>query len=31
MNAYRQVASEHGMDVGQMFVTVDDMEERRRF
>ncbi|MFT5626746.1 MAG: glutamate 5-kinase [Lentimonas sp.] len=31
MNAYRQVASEHGMDVGQMLVTVDDMEERRRF
>ena len=31
MNAYRQVASEHGMDVAQMLVTVEDMEERRRF
>jgi len=31
MNAYRQVASEHGMDVAQMLVTVGDMEERRRF
>ncbi len=31
MNAYRQVASEHGMDVAQMLVTAGDMEERRRF
>ncbi|WP_278921574.1 glutamate 5-kinase [Pseudophaeobacter profundi] len=31
MNAYRQVASEHDMDVAQMLVTVDDMEDRRRF
>jgi glutamate 5-kinase len=31
MNAYRQVASEHGMGVGQMLVTAGDMEERRRF
>lgn len=31
MNAYRQVASEHRMDVAQVLVTVDDMEERRRF
>lgn len=31
MNAYRQVASEHDMDVAQMLVTVEDMEERRRF
>lgn len=31
MNAYRQVAWEHGMDVAQMLVTVEDMEERRRF
>ncbi|SDZ60094.1 glutamate 5-kinase [Jannaschia faecimaris] len=31
MNAYRQVASEHGMGVAQMLVTVGDMEERRRF
>lgn len=31
MNAYRQIASEHNMDVAQMLVTVDDMEERRRF
>jgi glutamate 5-kinase len=31
MNAYRQVASEFGLDVAQMLVTVEDMEERRRF
>jgi glutamate 5-kinase len=31
MNAYRQVASEHDMDVAQMLVTVEDMEDRRRF
>ncbi|MEM5499980.1 glutamate 5-kinase [Ahrensia kielensis] len=31
MNAYRQVASEHGMGVAQMLVTAGDMEERRRF
>ncbi|MEY8117913.1 glutamate 5-kinase [Falsihalocynthiibacter sp. BN13B15] len=31
MNAYRQVASEHDMEVAQMLVTVEDMEERRRF
>jgi len=31
MNAYRQIASEHNMDVAQMLVTVDDMEDRRRF
>ncbi|MGZ9810524.1 glutamate 5-kinase [Pseudoroseicyclus sp. H15] len=31
MNAYRQLASEHGMNVAQMLVTVEDMEERRRF
>jgi glutamate 5-kinase len=31
MNAYRQVASEHGMDIAQMLVTVEDMEDRRRF
>jgi glutamate 5-kinase len=31
MNAYRQVASEYGMGVAQMLVTVEDMEERRRF
>jgi len=31
MNAYRQVASEHDMNVAQMLVTVEDMEERRRF
>ena len=31
MNAYRQVASEHGMDVAQMLVTASDMEEQRRF
>lgn len=31
MNAYRQVASEHGMHVAQMLVAAEDMEERRRF
>ncbi len=31
MNAYRQVASEYDMDVAQMLVTVEDMEDRRRF
>ena len=31
MNAYRQVASEHELEVAQMLVTVDDMEDRRRF
>jgi glutamate 5-kinase len=31
MNAYRQVASEFDLEVAQMLVTVEDMEERRRF
>jgi len=31
MNAYRQVANEYNFDVAQMLVTVEDMEERRRF
>lgn len=31
MNAYRQVASEYELDVAQMLVTVEDMEDRRRF
>jgi glutamate 5-kinase len=31
MNAYKQVASEHGISVAQMLVTVDDMEDQRRF
>jgi len=31
MNAYRQIASEHNMGVAQMLVTVDDMEDQRRF
>ncbi len=31
MNAYRQVSSEYDMEVAQMLVTVEDMEERRRF
>jgi glutamate 5-kinase len=31
MNAYRQIASEHNMGVAQMLVSVDDMEDRRRF
>lgn len=31
MNAYRQIAAEHNMDVAQMLVTAEDMEVRRRF
>jgi glutamate 5-kinase len=31
MNAYRQIASEHNMDVAQILVTAEDMEVRRRF
>lgn len=31
MNAYRQVANEYNFDVAQKLVTVEDMEERRRF
>lgn len=31
MNAYRQIASEHNMHVAQVLVSVDDMEEQRRF
>jgi glutamate 5-kinase len=31
MNAYRQVASEYDLSVAQMLVTVEDMEESRRF
>ncbi|MGJ8544857.1 MAG: glutamate 5-kinase [Sulfitobacter sp.] len=31
MNAYRQVASEYDLNVAQMLVTVEDMEESRRF
>ncbi|MBB3995933.1 glutamate 5-kinase [Sulfitobacter undariae] len=31
MNAYRQVASEYDLQVAQMLVTVEDMEESRRF
>ncbi len=31
MNAYRQVASEFDLEIAQMLVTVEDMEERRRF
>ncbi|WP_371154248.1 glutamate 5-kinase [Jannaschia sp. 2305UL9-9] len=31
MNAYRQVASEYDLNVAQMLVTVEDMEDRRRF
>jgi len=31
MNAYRQVASEYDLNVAQLLVTVEDMEERRRF
>lgn len=31
MNAYRQVASEYDLQVAQVLVTVEDMEDRRRF
>jgi len=31
LNAYKQVAHEHGFDIAQILVTLDDLEERRRF
>jgi len=31
LHAYRQVAQEHGFDIAQILVTLDDLEERRRF
>ena len=31
LNAYRQVALEHGIEIAQVLVTLDDMEQRRRY
>ncbi|WP_138511134.1 glutamate 5-kinase [Maricaulis alexandrii] len=31
LNAYKQVAHEHGFDIAQILVTLDDLEDRRRF
>lgn len=31
MNAYKQIALEHGTDIAQVLVTVDDLEDGRRF
>lgn len=31
LNAYKQIALEHGFDIAQVLVTLDDLEERRRF
>ncbi|MFT7288391.1 MAG: glutamate 5-kinase [Halieaceae bacterium] len=31
MNAYKQVALEHGFDIAQVLITLEDLEDRRRF
>jgi len=31
MNAYKQIALEYGFDIAQVLVTLDDLEDRRRF
>jgi len=31
MNAYKQIALEHGTDIAQVLVTADDMEDGKRF
>lgn len=31
MHAYKQVALEHGFDIAQVLVTLEDLEDRRRF
>lgn len=31
LNAYKQIALEHGFDIAQVLVTLDDLEDRRRF
>lgn len=31
MNAYKQIAAEHGFNIAQVLVTLDDLEEGRRF
>lgn len=31
LNVYKQIASEHGLDIAQVLVTLDDLEEQRRF
>jgi glutamate 5-kinase len=31
LNAYKQIALEHGFDIAQVLITLDDLENRRRF
>lgn len=31
LNAYKQIAHEHGFDIAQVLVTLQDLEDRRRF
>ena len=31
MNAYKQIAREYGFDIAQVLVTLEDLEDRRRF
>lgn len=31
LNAYKQIALEYGFDIAQVLVTLDDLEDRRRF
>lgn len=31
LNAYKQIAQEHGFDIAQILVTLDDLEDSRRF
>jgi glutamate 5-kinase len=31
LNAYKQIANEHGFDIAQVLVTLDDLEDSRRF
>ncbi|MGF1544961.1 MAG: glutamate 5-kinase [Parvularculaceae bacterium] len=31
LNAYKQIANEFGLDIAQVLVTLDDLENRRRF
>jgi glutamate 5-kinase len=31
LNAYKQIAIEHGFDIAQVLVTLDDLEDSRRF
>lgn len=31
LNAYKQIAHEYGFDIAQVLLTIDDLEDRRRF